>query len=428
MRSSSLTTLTLLFLFAFVLRLIAIAVTGPATIAFGDANDYIHTATQLCDSGSYPDRGSLPFFRAPGLPFFISAVTLCNPSNVSRIKYALAAVDSLNVVLIALLAMILFESRVTTCFAGLGALCHPLFVAAVCDIRTEPLFMFLMTLSLTCVFASARRARRRTYLLLAIVSGIVLSLAALTRPVALVLVPLFTMTQFLLGRPAKSEVPRATAFILGVSITLSPWVIRNGVRYGELIVVNDAGGYNFWRGSHPEMSRIAGIRGRAAYLHAGEAFEQTSAAMAARIDMAHRSFRARSRAWFQEGLRNIEADRGGAARFAMRKAAVFWRPWLNPQEFRWQTVLFSGLILSLLEILAAAQLVSMRTNRRPLVLWIILFFVILWLTHIPYQVVMRFRVPFTDPLLIVLASACLGGWIEQKRLGFKRTQIGVRSR
>jgi hypothetical protein len=38
---------------------------------------------------------------------------------------------------------------------------------------------------------------------------------------------------------------------------------------------------------------------------------------------------------------------------------------------------------------------------------VLVFFAAMWLSHLPYQVTMRFRVPMTDPLLIVVASQAL---------------------
>jgi hypothetical protein len=47
--------------------------------------------------GTYPDRSSMPFFRAPGLPFFIAGATLCHAEMVWLVKLALAAADVISV-------------------------------------------------------------------------------------------------------------------------------------------------------------------------------------------------------------------------------------------------------------------------------------------------------------------------------------------
>src|SRR5579862_9532143 len=100
------------FAIALAIRLIAIEITGANQISFGDGPDYIASARALCEQHSYPDRGNLPFFRAPGLPFFIAAVTACHTSATRAIKYALAACDAWTCVLITSIAFILFGRTV----------------------------------------------------------------------------------------------------------------------------------------------------------------------------------------------------------------------------------------------------------------------------------------------------------------------------
>ncbi len=101
------TALLLLFLAALVIRMAAIRVTGPTRLEFGDARDYLATATTFSTAGTWPERGSLPFFRAPGLPLFIIGVTGGHPERVEAAKIGLAVVDSLNVLLIWGLALVL---------------------------------------------------------------------------------------------------------------------------------------------------------------------------------------------------------------------------------------------------------------------------------------------------------------------------------
>jgi hypothetical protein len=63
----------------------------------------------------------------------------------------------------------------------------------------------------------------------------------------------------------------------------------------------------------------------------------------------------------------------------------------------------SAAFLIPLYVLAAIGLWHRRSCLRP----VLLFFATMWIAHIPFEVVMRFRVPFTDPLLIVFASFAL---------------------
>src|SRR5258708_1437463 len=127
---------------ALAVRLGAILESGPSVVRFGDAPDYLSAAASLCSSGSYPDRSSMPFFPPPGLPFFIPAVTSSPTSMVWLIKVALAGLDALSVALVFLLAGELFRSRSSSLLSAGTAAVYPFFIAQVCDVQTEGLFMF----------------------------------------------------------------------------------------------------------------------------------------------------------------------------------------------------------------------------------------------------------------------------------------------
>ena len=115
---------------AFAIRLTAIAITGFDRVEFGDARDYLDTATTLCTTGAYPDQGNLPFFRAPGLPFFIAITTLGEPQRVAWVKIALALVDSATVALIVVLS--------GSVWAGLAAALYPFFIVSTSFFFTDP--------------------------------------------------------------------------------------------------------------------------------------------------------------------------------------------------------------------------------------------------------------------------------------------------
>jgi hypothetical protein len=371
---------------AFLIRLGAIGVFGFDRLEFGDARDYLATASSLCEAGVYPAQGNLPFFRAPGLPFFIVLATACEPQHVAAVKIALALIDSLTVALIVLLSFAVYSSLQGAILAGLAAACDPLFIACVTDIRSEPLFMFFLVASL---FALRKRAGGW--------SGATLALAALTRPIALIFAPLFLLA---FGRRRNG-----LAFIAAFALTLAPWVIRNDARYGELIVVNDAAGYNLWRGTHPEMARLYAIRDHDEFRRASVNFEQhDTLPTMQQINAIAKTPRARSAAWRRAAFANINMNPRLEAAFALKKAWLYWRPWLNPQEFNTRVVILSGIFTAALYALA---LCGLARTERPVVLWIIAFFVIGWIVHIPNQVVTRFRYPLTDPLLLIAAAHCV---------------------
>jgi 4-amino-4-deoxy-L-arabinose transferase-like glycosyltransferase len=368
------------FAIALVVRLAAIELTGATKTAFGDAADYIAHAQSICEKHAYPDRGNLPFFRAPGLPFFIAAVTACHPHEVRLIKYGLAVCDAVTAVIIALLALHFFGS-VAAWIAGLIAAIHPVFVASVCDIRSEPLFMLLLTLAILFLL----RGREPS-------AGVATALAALTRPSALLCIPLFA-----LYRPR-----RAVAFVTAAVLTLAPWVARNFLRYGELIPVNDAGGFSFWRGSAPETIAIAHEENREKYRELAYRFD-TDVVTEMRVDIERVATTpgARSREWLRRGIENIRRDPATQWKFIAEKAWLYWRPFLSPMEYSQKVVAASTIFFIGLYVLG---LIGLIRGGGQAILPVLLFFAAMWLAHLPYQISMRLRVPLVDPLMITFAA------------------------
>ena len=389
---------------AFAVRMAAIYWTGANAVAFGDARDYLETARTICEERAYPDRGNLPFFRAPLLPFFIAATTLCDPERIVRVKVALALCDSVTALLVGEIAWLLFASPRTAVFAALLAAVNPFFIAGVCDVRTEPLSMLFLTCGVWLFLGTVRTGHGARALL----AGVGFGLSALARPAGLVALMIATMALPFIGGPRKRRWFLAFAMVAGAVATLLPWVLRNAIRYRELIVVNDAAGINFWRGSHPEMDRISRIKDPVEYRDAAVAFETNVAAAAARkIEAAAGGPRERSRAWFAAGLENVRRNPRAAFAFAVRRAGRFWCPWLNPQEYPAGVVALSGILNIALFSLGSIGLALYR-KRDPFVTgWVIALFVGVWLAHVPNQVVMRFRIPFTDPLLIAFAAGAV---------------------
>jgi hypothetical protein len=366
-----------LFILALAIRIIAIEVAGANEIRFGDAQDYLDTARSVCERQVYPERGNLPFFRPPGLPFFIAAVTGCEPSRVRLVKYALAACDAAT-------AVILFE--LGGILAGLGAALYPFFLFATTDVRSEPLFMLLLTLAILLLVRGKPAG-----------AGVATALAALTRPTALLCIPLFALFA---GRR------KAAPLLIASLLTLAPWAARNYLRFGEIIPVNDAGSYSVWHASHAETRRIYAARDRAELERREWEFEtKTIHAVADEVAARATTPNARDREWRRLAIEEIRKDPAASARFAAKKAWLYWRPWLNPLEHSARTVIVSALILIPLYILAAIGIAG-----HPLRKAVLIYFAVIWLAHIPHQVVMRYRIPFTDPLLLVFAAYTIWGW------------------
>jgi 4-amino-4-deoxy-L-arabinose transferase-like glycosyltransferase len=394
-----------LVVLALVARLFAIYHFGPSLIKFGDAADYLSAAHSLCSAGSYPDRSSLPFFRAPGLPFFIAGATLCHPERIWLVKVALALIDTLSVVMIFLLAEQLFQNRRTSFLSAAAAAIYPFFLVQVCDVQSEGLFMFLL---LAGVWLTLRGTPAPNVWLM-FLAGACAAAAALVRPVGLVLLPVLLASSIFVGTAKRKDLMRLLAsFAIGAVLILGPWVLRNASHYRELILVNDAGGYNFWRGTSPEMEAIGRVDDPEAYSIASIQFETvTSPAIALEIDRMAGTPSSRSREWYRRSLESLAADPGAFFLRLLRNGLAYWRPWLNPQTYSTAIVITTGFLMTALDLLALIGWRLLQRRNRRLALWCAAAALLFWILQIPFQVVSRLRIPITDPFLIIFAAASL---------------------
>lgn len=417
----------LLLLLGLGLRCVALVFTGPEQLAFGDARDYLETARAVCGGGPYPERGSLPFFRAPGLPLFLAAASLCNLGSPLPAKLAVLTIDSLSIVLVGLLADRFWKSRRATLIAAGLAAVHPLLVLQATDLRSEPIFAFMLLLALLFLLFTRDTGRPTT----AVATGLALGLAALTRPVALALLPLFALAA--LGRPSpvglhphppgaggrsgKSRFALALCLSLGFFTTLAPWMAYTHHRFGEVILVNDAGGYNLWRGSTPAIRKLAEIEDPAVFAQAAIDFESmVSPTMAAGIDARGESPMHRNRLWVEQAWLEFRAEPGAWFGFTLRKAANFWRPWLDPIAHSPFRVFASGAWNGSLLLLGGFGLREFHRRDAATARVLVALILLAWAAHVPFQLTMRMRIPFTAPLAMALAAPILGAaWDRLER-------------
>lgn len=392
---------------ALALRVAAIVATGPATLRFGDAADYLATAEALCRDGRYPDRGSLPFFRAPGLPVFVAAATLCQPQRIGAAKLALAVCDVATAALVALLVLLLFgaSARRAALLAACLAAIDPFLTLASSDVTTEPLATVLLALAL-CALLAAREKQRPA--LLAAAGGVALGLACLTRPGALAIAPAWLLLPACAPASRRTTRERAAVTLAGalaLAATLAPWTLRNWRHFGAPILVNDAGGYNAWRGMHPRLHAMLASTSPASFAEDSRILEEDLARLAREQGLGSDASPAeRDRRWWAAARAHLSEDPTRGARILARNALAFFRPWLDPAAYGWRTIAVSAAWFVTLGAFALVGLVRSWRRDRATTLLLVAGVLLAGLAHVPFQTVLRFRLPFTEPLLLALAA------------------------
>ncbi|HEX5614450.1 MAG TPA: phospholipid carrier-dependent glycosyltransferase [Acidimicrobiia bacterium] len=168
----------------------------------------------------------------PGFPTFIATAAFAGARRLIALRLALAGLGAGNVVLVALLARRVAGDRVAVVAAFLGALHLPL-VTTDGSVMSESLYLTFVLLALL----GAAALSRSLDLLPAILTGVAIGAAALTRSEGLMLLPFVVAPAAFLARPRR---PARAALAIGVVaviavLSLVPWHVRNQQLYDEVV-------------------------------------------------------------------------------------------------------------------------------------------------------------------------------------------------
>jgi 4-amino-4-deoxy-L-arabinose transferase-like glycosyltransferase len=239
-----------------------------------DQDGYRRLGSVLAHTGQFTRfPGERPFvpevIRTPGYPAFVAIVyTIAGERHVA-VALAQTAVFAALVVATFLLAAEFLPASVALLAAALVALFAPLpYFAAL--VMTEVWTTFLVTVGVWLAVRAHRTGRTRD----AALGGIVLGLAALTRP-AFVWLPFVLMAVAALLWHSARRGPRWTAGLLAAALTLAPWFAYNYINLHKL-TLSPAGGLGraIWEGSW--QGRWSG-RLQSELTHTAERFDDRAA-------------------------------------------------------------------------------------------------------------------------------------------------------
>ncbi|MEP6801133.1 MAG: hypothetical protein ABJC07_04295 [Acidobacteriota bacterium] len=379
-------------------RLAAVTWAGWTSVAFGDAPAYLFAARELVRTGHYPVSTEPYYFRAPGYPVFLAAVTLGRPERIAAAKAANAALGAAAALLLAALSARIFRSRAIAIATGAAAALYPALVSLSLDVASEPLFLLLLLASGFLLLAAGDRPSSN----LALLAGAVTAAAALTRPSALVLMPLLGAPLFDRRHPPRARWHVAGSALLGFFLTLAPWTLRNALVFHEFLPVNDAAGSAFYQGNSDWMVRFYEIQSRNEYLAWSRAmFASLDSQTAALAASGRTSPRQRSRYFFSKAVAERSAA-AGWARLLLRKAWDFTRPYPNPLFWPRPVVFAVGAAGTAATLLAVAGISGAR--RRGVRNFALCVLAVTFAAHVALIVVWRYRIPYWDPILLLYAA------------------------
>ncbi len=235
--------LSLVLLLGGYLRFAAVAGTVVQLPYRGDAAGYYNLAYNLNTFHTFskdiyadPRTGrALPpppdAYRTPLYPLFLMPFvhTPPNPHVFNRVALWQALMGTAAVLLLFLLMRRLTGTLPALAAAAFAAI-SPHLVNVSMFMLTETLFGFLVLLSLLAFALHYRE--RRWFLPGLLLSGALVGLAALTRPI-LEFFPLALMLVLAVSYPRREALKGAAAVVLGFALVWSPWIARNYMSLGQ---------------------------------------------------------------------------------------------------------------------------------------------------------------------------------------------------
>ncbi len=214
-------------------------------------------------------RGLQTTFRAPLYPFFLSLIYSLSGINDSRFFAARLAQAVLGAAL-APLTYFVARSVLRVGLANSAESAHatnesgeksaklsawvvalyPTLLLFPLALATENLFFILLLLSLLVLLMLAHVSHRRAGIGLGVIAGCLLGLTALTRSVILPFAALAVLWVWWSLRLRLA----AVAVIIGLVLTISPWIIRNSLLEHRLTGIETSMGYNLYVGYHPQST------------------------------------------------------------------------------------------------------------------------------------------------------------------------------
>jgi 4-amino-4-deoxy-L-arabinose transferase-like glycosyltransferase len=289
-----------LFALALALRLAYVLQEYP--VPPQDTPDYDEIALNLLRGEGFVARQNwfgfeMRSWRAPFYPFFLAAVYgVCGHSHLA-VEVVQAAVGATTVVLLCGLGLRLWPAAALP--AGIFAAVYGPLVVSAGEVMSEVWFTFWLVLA--AYLLSAPGSRRAL-----LGGGAAIGLAALTRPVGLLLWPAFILAEWSARRGAGLR--RGLWVGLALGATLLPWTARNYLVHGALVPISTHGGFIVARSNaaQPDWRREQG------WGIARETFAQLPSEVE------------RDRRWRSQGLEFIRSHPGAYLGLAAERFLRFW--------------------------------------------------------------------------------------------------------
>ena len=409
-----------LFIVSLVLRLIYLFQSKSSPFFYNLTLDplYHDLWGSLIASGDWLGEGV--FFRAPLYGYFLGVIYSLFGHSLVLVKIIQHLIGSVSVVLIYILARRMFDRRVAI-LASVLASAYWILIYFEGELLLDSLLVFF---NLTLFLLLYRAAERQKYGLW-VASGVVLGLAAITRPTVLILAPVILVWLFLQFQKQKTRSGIARIWLgvlLGAFLVIAPVTVRNYLLGNDFVLIASQGGINFFIGNNPHSDGSSAV-----VPGLGDDWDYADAVFLAERDLGKKVKPSQASNYFyKRGWDFILKRPGQSLPLLWKKFSLFWTKFEIGNN---QNIYFIQRYSPLLKILPLGFwligplsflglfLVARDFKRHSLLIMFTTFYL---LTIVFFFVNARFRLPLLPFLMILAAFSILFLWDKVKKKEYRR--------
>lgn len=210
---------------------------GKFTFTYADTSTYLTPILNLFDRGEFIGDKFIAdsrYFRPPVYPFFLGFFYSVFSQNMFEFSVAATqcVLGATSAVFVYLIVLNISRSKGSALYSGILFACYPFVILWTPILYPETLYIFL-TLLLVYLTSDEKLCKSSVF-----VQGCVLSFMILTKQYlgVFLIIPVFAIF-FSYSLNPKQKLKQFSVFLLGVFLVLSPWVARNYVASGKVIVL-----------------------------------------------------------------------------------------------------------------------------------------------------------------------------------------------
>ena len=195
----------------------------------------------------------VPPAHGPGYPYFLAALLALLGGSAAAARLVQAALGAALCVVVARIGERAFGRAAGLVAGGLLAVCGPLVLTEV-SILSEGLLVLLLALAFLAIGGDGPLARRT------VTAGVLLGLAAIVRPTALVFLPPLAVWLAATSRPLRRGLEASALFALACAVPILPVAAANARASDHPVLIQGHGGMNFYIGNAPSGTGLATVR------------------------------------------------------------------------------------------------------------------------------------------------------------------------